>query len=57
MDEPSSTRCTSAVFSIIVPTCGCSTARMPFSVATRLIRLRLSSSVCQPLSSSSGRLS
>ena len=43
IDDPSSTRCTSAVFSIIVPTCGCSTARMPLAAAIPLMRLRLSS--------------
>ena len=55
IDEPSSTCCTSSPVSIMVPTCGCSTARTPLSAASVATRSRLESSRFHPASSSCGR--
>ena len=47
----------SSPFSIIVPTCGCSTARTSCSAVTASILSRLASRVAQPCSSKVGRVS
>ena len=57
MEDPSRTRWTSAPVSIMVPTCGCSTARTPCSDARRRCGRGCPAVVFQPSSSRSGRLS
>ena len=57
IDEPSNACCTSLPVSIMVPTCGCNTARTPLSAASLATRSRLQSSRFQPALSSCGRVS